>query len=74
MHKMAYGTDKHEDFFREASEKAASGSLTETDLAHVKEELDTMQARGTLPAKLSRLRDDLAALNVGRPSVASGRE
>ena len=61
-HKLAYGTDKHEDFFDEATEKARAGTLLDDDLAHLKAELDAMQARGALPAKLIKLRDDLATL------------
>ena len=61
-HKLAYGTDKHEDFFEEAGEKARAGELLDDELAHLKAELDAMHARGALPAKLVRLHQDIAAL------------
>jgi len=68
-HKLAYGTDKGDEFFHEADTKARAGTLVEAELAHVKQELDAMQARGALPAGLERLREDLAAL---KPAPAAG--
>jgi uncharacterized protein DUF3302 len=62
-HKLAYGTDKGEDFFREADEKARAGELVDAELAHVRQELDAMRARGALPAEFARLHEDLIALN-----------
>jgi len=59
-HKLAYGTDKHPDYFDEAIEKARKGDMIEADLAHLRQELAEMQARGPLPPKLARLRDDIA--------------
>ena len=60
-YRMAYGTDKHEDYFHEMGEKAQAGELLEHDLAHLREELDAMAAKGTLTAELKALRRDLAA-------------
>ena len=57
----AYGTEKHEDYFHEMGEKARAGELLEHELAHLREELDTMAAKGTLPAKLKLMRKELAA-------------
>jgi hypothetical protein len=61
-YKLAYGTDKHEDYFEEIGEKAHAGQLTGEELAHAKSELDAMHARGALPANLSKLREDIAVL------------
>jgi CBS domain containing-hemolysin-like protein len=71
MHKMAYGTDKHEDYFDEVGEKARAGELVEHDLATLKRELDEMHARGALPAKLIKLREDLASLQSAPGAVQS---
>jgi CBS domain containing-hemolysin-like protein len=60
-YQLAYGTDKHEDYFHEMGEKARTGELSEHELAHLRDELDAMAAKGTLPAKLRMLRKDLAA-------------
>ena len=59
-HKIAYGTDKHEDWHEEMGEKAKAGELLEPELQHLKSELDAMAARGALPANLRQLHADLA--------------
>ena len=68
----AYGTDKHEDYFREMGEKAQAGELLEHELAHLREELDVMAAKGTLTAELKVLRRDLAAVTPATGSVGRG--
>ena len=70
--KAAYGTDKHESYFDEAGAKARSGTLVEDEILRLKDELDSMHARGVLPAKLAQLRDDISALQ-GRTPVAEAR-
>ena len=70
-HKLAYGTDKGDDFFHEADAKARAGTLVEAELAHVKHELDAMKARGALPAEFTRLHEDLAALKSAPPLGAA---
>jgi hypothetical protein len=60
-YRAAYGTDKHDDYFHEHGAKAKQGELLEHELAHLREELDAMAARGSLSAELKVLRRDLAA-------------
>ena len=60
-YRAAYGTEKHENYFHEMGEKAQAGELLEHDLAHLRDELDVMAAKGTLTAELKVLRRDLAA-------------
>jgi len=60
-YRMAYGTDRHEDYYRETVDKAHAGELLEHELAHLRDELDAMAAKGTLTAELKVLRRDLAA-------------
>ena len=60
-YKMAYGTEKHDDYFQQMSEKAQAGTLLEHELAHLREELDAMDAKGALTAELKVLRRDLSA-------------
>jgi len=69
-YRAAYGTDKHEDYFHEMAEKAHAGELMEHELAHLREELDVMAAKGTLTAELKMLRTDLAAAQA----AAAGTE
>ena len=63
-HQLAYGTDKHEDYFHEMGEKAKAGTLSENELAHLRDELDVLSVRGTLPARLKALRNELTALSA----------
>jgi hypothetical protein len=63
-YQLAYGTDKHEDYFHEMGEKARAGELLAQDLAHLREELDTLFAKGTLPPGLKTLRNELTALSA----------
>jgi hypothetical protein len=60
-YQIAYGTEKHEDYFHEMGAKARAGELPEHELEHLREELDAMAAKGTLSSKLKVLRRDLAA-------------
>ena len=69
-YRLAYGTEKHEDYFHEMGEKAQAGELMEHELAHLREELDVMAAKGTLTAELKMLRTDLAAAQA----AAAGTE
>jgi hypothetical protein len=59
-YKMAYGTEKHDDYFHEMGAKAKAGELPEHELRHLREELDAMNAKGTLNANLEALRRSLA--------------
>ena len=72
-YKMAYGTEKHDDYFHEMGAKAKAGELQEHELAHLHEELAAMDAKGTLTAKLKVLRKDLAAA-VPAPSATSASQ
>jgi CBS domain containing-hemolysin-like protein len=64
MHRLAYGTDKHEDFFDDMAEKHREGSLVREEAAHLREELEAMEARGALPPNLRTLKDELARLRL----------
>jgi hypothetical protein len=67
-YRMAYGTEKHDDYFHHMGEKALAGQLDQLELDHLREELDLMAERGSLSAELKRLRRDLD----GAPPAASG--
>jgi Protein of unknown function (DUF3302) len=67
-YRMAYGTERHDDFFLEMGEKARQGELSELELAHLREELDAMDARGALSPELRVLRRDL---DDARPAPAA---
>jgi hypothetical protein len=63
-YKVAYGTERHEDYFEEMGEKARSGKLLREEAFHLREELEAMEARGALPPKLRGLKEELARLRL----------
>ena len=50
-YRVAYGTDKREEWHEEMGEKAKAGELLSDELEHLRAELDAMAARGALPAE-----------------------
>ena len=80
-YRVAYGTDKSEEWHKEMGEKAKAGTLLGDELAHLRAELDSMEARGALPPNLRQLRADLlqlaathAAKSAALPSTAAAIE
>jgi len=71
-YRLAYGTDKHEDYFFEMGDKAKQGDLLAAEIDHLRQELDAMAARGQLPQNLKALRDDLDSLNAQAPAPRDG--
>jgi len=63
-YRLAYGTEKHDNYYLAMGEKAKSGALLHEEIVHLRQELDAMAAKGTLPATLRTLRDDLDALPI----------
>jgi CBS domain containing-hemolysin-like protein len=61
-YRLAYGTDKHEDYYTEMAARHRAGRLTGEEAVHVREELEAMEARGALPPGLRGLKDALAAV------------
>jgi len=70
-YRIAYGTDKHEEWHEEMGEKAKAGELLEHELEHLRNELDAMARKGALPAKLKQLHADLAEATA-KPAAAGG--
>ena len=70
-YRAAYGTEKHEYYYHEMGKKAHAGELLEYELAHLREELDAMAAKGTLTAELKQLRRDLVAAQAA-PTTPAG--
>ena len=74
-YRLAYGTDKHDEFYDEMAQKQREGKLLRDDAIHLREQLEAMEARGALPPRLKGLKDELAALHVGeaeaRPAPAA---
>jgi hypothetical protein len=68
-YRLAYGTEKHDDYFHEMAKKAQAGELPEHELAHLREELDVIAAKGGLSAELKVLRRDLQAAQARRAAA-----
>ena len=71
-YKLAYGTERSEEYFTEQGERARAGELSPEELAGLKAELDTMRARGALSAPLVRLREEIDV--VSSPEARSASE
>ena len=69
-YRVAYGTDKHDDYFEQMAEKHRSGGLLGEEILHLREELESMEARGALPPKLRALKDELARLPAATEPLA----
>ena len=54
-HKMAYGTEKHEDYYVEQGELAERGELDADEIAHLRLDLEQIKKRGQLTPELKRV-------------------
>ena len=63
-YRMAYGTDRHPEYYDEMADKHREGKLLEEEVVHLREELDAMEARGALPPRLRALKDELARVRI----------
>ena len=59
-YRMAYGTDKHADYYDEMAEKHRNGQLNEAEAAQLREELAAMEVRGALSPGQRNLKEELA--------------
>jgi CBS domain containing-hemolysin-like protein len=63
LHKMAYGTDKHDNYYAELAEKHGQESHhLHDDVVRLRTDLDQLLAQGGAPEELTAIRDQLAAL------------
>ena len=71
MHKLAYGTDKHDDYYAEleSGDGAEAGELR-SDVTRLRGEIDKLLAKGGAPDELAEIRDQLAALE---PRLAAAK-
>jgi hypothetical protein len=71
-YKLAYGTEKHTDFYREAGEKAMKKEMTLEEIRALREELDQLAAKGHITSELQQVRDQLVASEVALLAAAEG--
>lgn len=66
MHKLAYGTDKHEDYHKEQEEAA------QKEIEGVQREMEALEQRTPRPEEVKKLRERLAALEAKLPRASAG--
>jgi hypothetical protein len=69
-YKLAFGTEKHEDYYIEMGERAARGELEAEPLAHLREELAQLKARGQLTPELMALYERLPLAGTAAPVLS----
>ena len=73
-YKVAYGTEKHEDYYIESAEQLESGQEVPTErLLELRDELDAIRSRGGLSPVLQRLRDRVE-LRLAERQAPAGAE
>lgn len=60
-YRLAYGTDKHDEYYEHMAERAEAGELGDDELQHLRDELESMARRGGLSPELRALRARIAA-------------
>jgi len=69
-YRLAYGTDKGDEYFVEMAEEAQAGKLSVGDMKVVRDELDSIAAKGAMPLELHHARAKIdAALAAATPPV-----
>ena len=66
IHRAAYGTDKHEDYYGEMAEKHRAGLLSDEDLRVFAADLAAMERAGTLSPGLLALKERLVSEAAAR--------
>ena len=72
-YRIAYGTDRHPEYFDQMADKHREGKLLTEEVLHLREELEAMEARGALPPRLRALKDELAQLRIAEAAVREDR-
>jgi len=68
---LAFGTDKHHDYFHEMEVRWRAGELDDEASAELLEELDEMARKARLPGSLGKMRREMAASLNNRPVAAA---
>lgn len=68
LHRMAWGTDKHDDYFTHMADLAETGEVGGHELQHLHDELDAIEKRGALTPGMLRARERLEAA-AARPTA-----
>lgn len=60
-YRLAYGTDKSDEYFEHMSEKAKAGELPQTEMKYLRDELDAIATRGAMSLELQLARAKIDA-------------
>ncbi|RZU02768.1 uncharacterized protein DUF3302 [Rivibacter subsaxonicus] len=71
-YKAAYGTDRHEDYYRQAGAALGPDAIVDEHVAQLGAELDMMAAKGALPTDLESLRSQIAQMSARHADAATG--
>ena len=69
-YRQAYGTDKGDEYFVEMGERLRAGTLSEAEIAHLRDELDAIRGRGAMTPEMSELRRAVEA-NATKKAAAT---
>jgi len=73
-YRLAYGTDKGDEYFVEMAEEAQAGKLSAGDMKVVRDELDSIASKGAMPLELHHARAKIeAALVAATPAAPAAR-
>jgi CBS domain containing-hemolysin-like protein len=72
VHKMAYGTEKHEDYYVEQVELAERGELAADHVDQLRAELEYIKQRGKLTPELKRLYERLQDTGASSAAAETG--
>jgi hypothetical protein len=73
-YKLAFGTEKHEDFYVEHGEKAQRDELEAEHIEHLLGELDMLEQRGSLTPELKRVRASAIAAQARKAAAGAAPE
>ena len=73
-YRLAYGTDRHPEYYDEMALKHREGRLLREEVVHLREELEQMEARGALPPRLRVLKDELMRLRLTDAASAEAED
>ena len=71
-YRLAYGTDKSDEYFVHMAERAQAGELETLVLEHLREELDAIAERGFLSLELKQARAAIAKASPANSDTKSG--
>jgi CBS domain containing-hemolysin-like protein len=74
MHRMAFGTEKHDEYFLHMAERAEAGEVGARERQHLLDELDAIASRGALSREQREARERIVAAPVAPPAAPAAPE